>query len=90
MFPGKYMFDNRDFVLLNHQTHSTDGSRSIDVSGDINWFCPVPKSTVRASTIILGYIVEKSTENTSRVIYLSDGDVKGHVPDFLKRGIMEE
>ena len=60
------------------------------MSGDIDYPEPVPKGTVRASVIILGFIVERKDDKTSRVTYLSDGDVKGKIPDFLKRSVMEE
>ena len=40
--------------------------------------------------IILGYIIERKDERRSKVTYLSDGDVKGLLPSFLKRGVMEE
>ena len=35
--------------------------------------------------MIGGYIVEKVSENKCRVTYMSDGDIKGSIPDFVKR-----
>ena len=39
--------------------------------------------------MIGGYIVEKVKENVSRVTYVSDGDIKGSIPDFVKRYVSE-
>ena len=35
--------------------------------------------------MIGGYIVEEESENKSRVIYMSDVDIKGMIPDMIKR-----
>lgn len=59
IFPGWGPVDDRDFIVLNHQTQINNGDVHIDVSGDIKFPYNLPKGTVRASVIILGYIIEK-------------------------------
>ena len=39
---------------------------------------------VRGEAIIGGYIGEKIDEKTIKVAYLSDGDIKGSIPGFVK------
>lgn len=42
------------------------------------------KGVVRGEAIIGGYVAEKVDEKTVKVTYLSDGDIKGSIPGFVK------
>ena len=88
-FPGNFIVDDRDFVIVNHSSLSEDGKLYINVSADIPTSEPIPDNTVRANVLILGFIVEKINEKKSKITYLSDGDVGGRLPDCIKRRVME-
>lgn len=40
---------------------------------------------VRGECILGGYIAETIDSNTIRVTYISDVDIKGSIPDFVKK-----
>lgn len=45
---------------------------------------PEVKGVVRGECFVGGYIAEKIDEKTLKVTYVSDGDIKGSIPGFIK------
>ena len=53
----------------------------------INYPHPLPNKVVRGEVISGGYIIEKIDDNTTKVTYVSDADVKGSVPSMIKNQV---
>ena len=45
---------------------------------------------MRAEAVLSGFIVEKKSNEMSRVTYISDADLKGYIPNFVKRIVTED
>ena len=61
-----------------------------DVSVSIDYPYESPKGVVRAEVVVSGFIVEKTSETTSKVVYVSDTDLKGSIPSFVKKMVVED
>jgi hypothetical protein len=44
---------------------------------------------VRGEVFIGAYILEKVDENKTKIVYISDADLKGWIPNFLKNALSE-
>lgn len=86
---GTSLISDRDFVILSGCTLLDNGNLYVESARSINYDYPVPKGVVRGECYNAGFIVEKKSPNTCRVTYISDGDLKGSIPDFVKRQIAE-
>lgn len=79
---GLWPVQDRDMVLCTAKRQIGDTllftSRSIDYG-----YPPVPGVT-RAVCHTAGYVIEKVSDKESRVSFISDVDVKGNIPGFLK------
>lgn len=84
-FKGIGPVSDRDFVILENYELSEDKTRFVDASKSIEHQYPLPKGVVRGWVYIAGYIVEQTSEKTCRVTYISDTDVRGMIPDFVKK-----
>ena len=48
---------------------------------------PEVKDKVRGEIFVAGYILEKKEENLTKITYISDMDLKGSIPGFIKKQI---
>lgn len=86
-FKGIGPVADRDFVLVDSMMMAEDGSLLVDATSSIDYPHPLPEGVVRGWTFIAGFVVERRDEKTCRVTYLSDADVKGDIPDFVKNQV---
>lgn len=84
-FKGIGPVSDRDFVLVDRYELSEDGTVLIDASSSIEHPHPLPNGVVRGWINIAGYIIEQTTETKCRVTYIADVDVRGMIPDFVKK-----
>jgi hypothetical protein len=80
--------DDRDFVMVDG--HFRQGDKFYLVSSNCDYDFPKVKGVVRGDLIIGGYVGEKIDEKTIKVTYLSDGDMNGSVPGFIKNLFSQE
>jgi hypothetical protein len=81
-FYGIGPVSDRDFVLV--ERYLREGDRYYSISSSCDYPVPEVEGVVRGECFIGGYMGEKIDEKTIRVTYLSDGDVKGSIPGFIK------
>lgn len=81
-FKGIGPISDRDFVLAEKYVWTEN--KFYAISSSCNYPFPEVKGVVRADAIIGGYVAEKIDEKTLKVTYLSDGDIKGSIPGFVK------
>lgn len=86
---GTSLVSDRDFVMLQGCALLGDGKIYVEASKSIPFEYPIPSGVVRGECFNAGFIVEKKNEKTCKVTYISDGDLKGSIPDFVKRQITE-
>lgn len=87
-FKGIGPISDRDFVLVERYIWTEN--KFYVVSSSCNYPVPEVKGVVRADAIIGGYVGEKIDEKTLKVTYLSDGDIKGSIPGFVKNLVSQE
>lgn len=81
-FKGIGPISDRDFILVERYIWTEN--KFYVVSSSCNYPYPEVKGVVRGDAIIGGYVAEKIDEKTLKVTYLSDGDIKGSIPGFVK------
>jgi hypothetical protein len=81
-FKGMGPVSDRDFVI--DEGYFRQGDKLYIVSSNCDYGVPEVKGVVRGELIIGGYVGEKIDEKTIKVTYLSDGDIKGSIPGFIK------
>jgi hypothetical protein len=86
-FKGIGPISDRDFILV--ERFLWEGNRYYVASSSFKYPHPEVKGVVRADCIIGGYVAEKVDEKTIKVTYLSDGDIKGSIPGFVKNMISQ-
>ena len=77
---------NRDFVNVAVGYEETKDKVYIGTKAS-DYPCPQKKGVVRGEVFLGAYIVEKVDENNTRITYISDVDLKGAIPNFLKNGL---
>jgi hypothetical protein len=72
----------RDFVLV--ERYLRKGDKYYAVSSSCDYPVPEVEGVVRGVCAIGGYMGERVDGETIKVTYLSDGDIKGSIPGFIK------
>ena len=49
-----------------------------------------PEDAVRANVHLMTFIVQQKDEKTSKLTYISDSDLKGDLPDFVKNMVVKD
>lgn len=88
-YKGMGPVSDRDFLLVEKIQWFNDKKKFIVASKSITLPYDLPKGVVRGQCLIGGYIVEEVGEKKSRVTYLSDSDIKGMIPDMIKKIIAQ-
>lgn len=73
---------DRDFVTV--ERYFKEGNNFYITTKSCSYPHDEIKGVVRGDCVIGGYSAEKIDEKTLRIIYLSDGDIKGSIPGFVK------
>lgn len=87
-YDGIWPVSNRDFVSVSH-IFRVDGKVYLGLK-TCNYPHPEVKGVVRGEIFIGGYIIEKIDENSTRVTYISDSDLKGSIPNMIKNKISQK
>lgn len=81
-FKGVGPVSDRDFVLVERGL--LEGNKYYHAAASCDHPFSDVKGVVRGECFIGGYIAEKIDEKTLKVTYISDGDIKGSIPGFVK------
>lgn len=84
-YKGQWPVSNRDFVTLS--TRHREGDKYYIATQSCNYPYAEVNGIVRAQLHIGGYILQKINENTTKITYISDSDIKGNIPGMLKNSL---
>ena len=82
-YKGIWPVSNRDFVNVSVKKRESEGKMYIGTKS-MDYPHPAKEGTVRGEVFIGGYVLEKIDEETTRVTYISDADLKGAIPGMIK------
>ena len=85
-YKGYWPVANRDFVNVAIGLEETMDKVYIGTKAS-DYPCPEKKGVVRGEVFIGAYIIERVDEKQTRITYISDVDLKGSIPNFLKNGL---
>lgn len=88
-YKGIWPVSNRDFVSVGIKIRESETKMYIGTKA-CNYPHPEVKGVVRGEIFIGGYIIEKIDENNTKIIYISDADLKGSIPGMVKNTLSEK
>lgn len=86
-FKGIWPVVDRDFVSIAHAERINEdkvyvGTKSIDY-----FPCPEVGGVVRGEILIGAYVLERVDDNHTKVVYISNTDIKGWIPTMMKNAL---
>ena len=87
-YKGSWPVAGRDFVTVG-MVHREEG-RIFWAYKSIGYPYPEVKNVVRGEVKIGGFILEGVEGDKTKVTYISDVDLKGDIPGFMKKQVDEE
>jgi hypothetical protein len=87
-YQGLLAVEDRDLVNVAMKEHG-DGICWIATQG-CNYAYPKQPKTTRATCFIGGWVLKKIDAHTTQVIYISDVDLAGSIPQMIKNQLAQK
>lgn len=84
-YKGTWPVSNRDFVVVS--VRHREGDNFYIATKSCSYPYAEKNGVVRAQLYTGGYILEKINENSTRLTYISDSDMKGNIPGMIKNTV---
>jgi hypothetical protein len=88
-YKGIWPVANRDFVSVAVKFRESADKKYIGTKA-CNYPHPEVKGVVRGEIYIGGYIISKVDETHTKIVYISDADLKGMIPGMVKNTLSEK